>query len=123
VSRAKISPKDPITVSVDLSNAGAMAGDEVVQLYLTHPGVPGAPIRALEGFQRVHLDRGESKTVSFSLRDRDLSIVDEAGKHRILGGPVTVWVGGGQPVARPGLPKPPGAEAKFTITSEATLPD
>jgi beta-glucosidase len=123
VSRAKISPKDPITVSVDLSNAGAMAGDEVVQLYLTHPGVPGAPIRALEGFQRVHLDRGESKTVSFSLRDRDLSIVDEAGRHRILGGPVTVWVGGGQPVARPGLPKPPGAEAKFTITSEATLPN
>ena len=123
VDRAKISPKDSVTVSVDVRNSGAMAGDEVVQLYLTHPGVPGAPIRALKGFQRVHLDRGESKTVSFSLRDRDLGIVDEAGKHRIVRGTVNAWIGGGQPIARPGLPNAAGAQTKFTITSGAILPD
>jgi beta-glucosidase len=100
-----------------------MPGDEVVQLYLTHPGITGAPVRALKGFQRIHLDRGEKKTVSFVLRDRDLSIVDEAGKHRIVPGNVAVWIGGGQPTARPGLPKPAGAQTQFTITSEATLPD
>ena len=55
VDHAKISAKDGAKISVDVTNTGAMAGDEVVQLYLTHPGVAGAPIRALKGFQRVHL--------------------------------------------------------------------
>jgi beta-glucosidase len=123
VDHAKISAKQQVTLFVDVTNSGSMPGDEVVQLYLTHPGITGAPVRALKGFQRIHLDRGEKKTVSFVLRDRDLSIVDEAGKHRIVPGNVAVWIGGGQPTARPGLPKPAGAQTQFTITSEATLPD
>ena len=49
-----------MTVSVDVTNTGAMDGDEVVQLYATHPDVPGAPNRALVGFERVHLARGET---------------------------------------------------------------
>ena len=52
-----------------------------------------------------------------------LSIVDDAGKHRIAPGAVDIWVGGGQPVARFGLPKPSGAQTKFTITSGVELPD
>jgi beta-glucosidase len=111
------------TVSVEVANTGAVAGDEVVQLYLTHEGIPGAPLRALAGFQRVHLERGEKKTVSFTLRDRALSIVDEAGKRRIVPGTVRVWVGGGQPVSRTGLAKAAGAEAQFVITGDAMLPD
>jgi beta-glucosidase len=110
-------------VSVDVTNTGAMAGDEVVQLYLTHSGVAGAPIRALQGVQRVHLARGATKTVSFSLQDRALSIVDADGKRRIVPGTVNVWIGGGQPVVRSGLPKTSGAATKFNIASEATLPD
>ena len=123
VDNANVAADGAVTVSVDVANTGAMAGDEVVQLYLTHPGVAGAPLRALQGFQRVHLARGQRKTVSFKLHDRDLSIVDEAGKHRIVPGKVEVWVGGGQPVVRSGLPKTAGAQTEFTITSEATLPD
>jgi beta-glucosidase len=111
------------TVSVEVANTGAVAGDEVVQLYLTHEGIPGAPLRALAGFQRVHLERGEKKTVSFTLRERALSIVDETGKRRIVPGTVRVWVGGGQPVSRTGLAKAAGAEAQFVITGDATLPD
>ena len=112
-----------VNVSVDVANSGAGDGDEVVQLYLTHPGVAGAPLRALRGFRRLHLERGQHETVSFTLRDRDLSTVDEAGKHRIVPGKVQIWVGGGQPVVRSGLPKPSGATAEFTIASEASLPD
>ncbi len=123
VDHARVSAKDAVTVSVDVANTGAQAGDEVVQLYFTHKGVAGAPLRALRGFQRVHLDRGEKKTVSFSLRDRDLSIVDEAGKRRIVPGTVTVWIGGGQPVRRSGLPETAGGRTQFVITSDATLPD
>ena len=123
VSQDNVSADGGETISMDVINSGAMAGDEVVQLYVAHTGVGGTPLRALKGVQRVHLDRGQKKTVTFTLHDRDLSIVDEAGKHRVVPGVVDVWVGGGQPVARTGLPKPSGAQAKFSITSGAELPD
>jgi beta-glucosidase len=122
VDSTGLSSNHSVNVSVDVSNIGAMAGDEVVQLYLTHPGVAGAPLRALKGFQRIHLDRSEKKTVVFTLRDRELSLVDDAGRHRILPGKVDLWIGGGQPTTRPGLPKTAGVSGQFTITQEATLP-
>ncbi len=123
VDHANVSAKDAITISVDVKNTGSMAGDEVVQLYISHPGVAGAPLRALQGFQRLHFEPGEKKTVKFVLRGRDLSIVDESGKHRIVPGNVEAWIGGGQPIATSSLAKPAGAATHFAITSEATLPD
>jgi len=123
VDHAEATSSDGATISVDVTNTGTMAGDEVVQIYLTHRRVAGAPLRALAGFQRLHFERGETKTVSFQLRERDLSIVDEAGKRRIVPGKVGVWIGGGQPVSRPGLPKAAGAQTQLTITRESTLPD
>ncbi len=122
VDQEKVAGPRGVTVSVDVTNTGKVAGDEVVQLYLTHEGISGAPLRSLQGFQRVHLAPGQKQTVSFRLQGRQLSIVDEAGTHKIVSGPVRVWVGGGQPVSRPGLPKMAGAEARFTITGETTLP-
>ena len=123
VDHAEATSSDGATISVDVTNTGTMAGDEVVQLYLTHRGVAGAPLRALTGFQRVHLERGETKAVSFQLRERDLSVVDEAGKRRIVPGKVDVWTGGGQPVSRSGLLKAAGAQTQLTVTRESTLPD
>jgi beta-glucosidase len=124
VDTAGLSTNHSVAVTVDVTNAGAMAGDEVVQLYLTHAGIAGAPLRALQGFQRLHLDRGEKKTVTFTLRDRELSLVDDAGRHRILPGKVELWIGGGQPAARAGLPKTSsGVSSQFVIAQEATLPD
>jgi beta-glucosidase len=123
VDHANISAKDSVTVSVEIKNTGTMAGDEVVQLYLTHSGITGTPLRALRGFERVHLERGEKRTVKFVLRDRDLSIVDESGKRRIVAGKVNAWIGGGQPIATSSLAKPAGAETQFAITGEAILPD
>jgi beta-glucosidase len=109
-----------VTLSVDVSNTGGKAGDEVVQVYLTHPGVPGAPLRALKGFRRIHLEPGQKQTVQFTLRDRDLSIVDESGQRRIVPGNVQVWIGGGQPAGRT---KPAGIAAQFTLDTAATLPE
>lgn len=123
LDHANISASEPVTISVEVKNTGSVAGDEVVQLYLTHLGVHGAPLRSLAGFLRIHLDRGEKRTVEFVLRERDLSVVDEAGKHRVIPGKVDVWIGGGQPVATSNVAKPAGGAAQFTITSEATLPD
>lgn len=112
-----------VTLSVNVKNTGRLAGEEVVQLYLTHPGVAGAPLRSLQGFQRIQLQPGEEKTVQFVLRDRDLSIVDDAGKRRIVPGEVKAWIGGGQPIATAATAKPPGSETGFRITGEAALPD
>lgn len=111
------------SVSVRVTNASSVPGDEVVQLYLSHPGVDGAPIRALVGLQRIHLAASASQTVTFTLHDRDISTVDENGVRRLVPGPVDVWIGGGQPIAGPGQPLTNGASAKFTITSAATLDD
>ena len=123
VDRSEISASEPVKISADVTNAGALAGDEVVQLYLSRPGVAGAPRRALRGFSRIHLERGQTQSVQFVLRDRDLDLVDADGRHRVVAGPVEVWIGGGQPVARAGLAPPAGAHTRFTITSSATLPD
>ena len=111
------------SVSVRVTNAGPVAGDEVVQLYLSHPGVEGAPIRALAGFQRVHLAAGASQTVNFNISPRDLSIVDEAGVRRVVAGSVEAWVGGGQPIAGPGQAASKGASLRFTISGSAVLPE
>ena len=123
VSQAQVAADGAVTASVRVSNASSVPGDEVVQVYLSHPGVDGAPIRALAGFQRIHLDAGASKTAEFTLRDRDLSVVDEAGARRIVPGAVDVWIGGGQPVAGPGQPQTKGSHITFTITSGAILPE
>jgi beta-glucosidase len=110
-------------ISVDVSNSGSMAGDEVVELYLTHEQVAGAPLRALEGFQRIHLAPGQKQRVIFTLRDRQVSTVDAAGTRRIIPGKIDVWMGGGQPVSRAGQMKPAGIATQFTITAGATLPN
>jgi beta-glucosidase len=111
-----------ITVSVDVTNSGGMDGDEVVQLYVTRPGVDGAPIRALQGFRRLHLARGATQRVDFVLSDRALSVVAADGTRRVDPGQVEIWVGGGQPVARAGLAQAPGARLSFAVTGSAVLP-
>jgi beta-glucosidase len=123
VDHPEVSASQAQALSVAVANTGAMESDEVVQVYVSHPGVAEAPRRALQGFARIHLDRGEKRTVQFVLRGRDLGVVDESGKHIIVPGDVRVWIGGGQPGARAGLPETAGAEIGFKITDSASLPD
>ena len=121
ITPGQVSPGTVVTVSALVRNSSSAAGDEVVELYLSHPGVDSAPIRALVGFERIHLAASASQSVSFTLHDRDLSLVDDRGVRRIIPGPVEVWIGGGQPVSGPGQPPTQGVSAKFTIASAATL--
>ena len=88
---------DLLDASATVTNTGKIAGDEVVQLYLKFPDVPGAPIRALRGFQRIHLEAGAQQKVDFHLNPRDLSIVTELGDIIVAQGKYTVSIGGGQP--------------------------
>ncbi len=122
-SSESVAADGTMIISAEVTNRGAMDSDEVVQLYLAHPGVTGAAIRELRGFQRIHLARGQSRKILFSLRDRDLSIVDAEGKRRIVSGTVDAWIGGGQPSATDAKNGTTGVRTQFKITSESTLPD
>ncbi len=77
---------DPLAVEVDVKNTSQKAGDEVIQIYLTFPKLPGAPLRALRGFAHIHLDAGESRHVQLALQPRDLSYVNDAGDRLITAG-------------------------------------
>jgi beta-glucosidase len=89
----------PIRVSVEVQNTGARAGDEVVQLYVRHPGATGRVARhALEGFRRINLAAGAKQTVQFTLSPRQLSRVDAQARRVEAPGKVQVFVGGGQPL-------------------------
>jgi beta-glucosidase len=105
-------------VEVTVTNTGKLAGDEVAQLYLNFPGVAGAPLKALRGFRRVHLDPGASEKVQFELQPRDLSIVTEAGQVVVPEGEYTVSIGGGQP----GTGAPSVSHA-MRVNSSLTLPE
>jgi beta-glucosidase len=83
--------------NVMVTNAGKVAGDEVVQLYLKFPPVKGAPLIALRGFERIHLEPGASQKVHFQLRARDLGMVTEEGNPIVGQGDYTISIGGGQP--------------------------
>jgi beta-glucosidase len=115
---ADVAAGDPVTAEVTVTNTGSRAGDEVVELYLTFPDVKGAPLRALRGFTRVHLDAGASQKVQFELKERDLSMVTETGDPVIAEGPYTITIGGGQPDTGG-----PVVTGNFRVKGQVTLPE
>jgi beta-glucosidase len=89
---------DGKTITVEVQNTGARAGDEVVQAYLLPRDPPAyAPRRWLAAFARVSLAAGERRTVSLALPPDALTLVDARGARQPLTGAVDVAVGGGQP--------------------------
>ncbi len=115
---ALIDAGDPLNVSVTVTNTGKVAGDEVAELYLKFPDVPGRPDIALRGFQRIHLEPGASQVVNFHLKPRDLSMVTGAGDIIVAQGEYTVSVGGGQPGTGA-----PAVSGNFEINGQIMLPD
>ena len=113
-----INAGDPLIAEVTVANTGMREGDEVVQLYLSFPDVPGAPLRALRGFKRVHLKSGESQNVRFELKDRDLSMVTEAGEPIIAEGKYSLSIGGGQLAT-----SAPTVMGSFQVKGTKTLPE
>jgi beta-glucosidase len=81
ISKDNITPNDKITVSVDVKNAGYYDGDEVVQVYMRTPDSPASlqrPIKRLEGFSRVTIPAGQTKTVQIDIDCADLWFWDMA---------------------------------------------
>jgi beta-glucosidase len=115
---SSVAAGSPLIAEATVTNSGKQSGDEVAQLYLTFPSVAGAPLKALRGFKRVHLEPGASQKVRFELSPRDMSIVTEAGDPTVAEGAYTVSVGGGQPGT--GAPIVTG---KFSVKGSQKLPE
>ena len=86
----------PNGVTVTVENTGNRAGDEVVQVYIAKPDAKiFRPAQELKGFLRVHLEAGESRTVTIPLDDKAFRYWnDPAGRWAVEGGSYEVRVGG-----------------------------
>jgi beta-glucosidase len=114
----QVAAGSPLVAEATITNTGKMAGDEVAQLYLTFPKVAGAPLKALRGFQRIHLEPGAKQTVKFELSPRDMSMVTEAGDPVVAEGAYTLSVGGGQPGT-----SAPVVTGNFNVQGTQKLPE
>jgi beta-glucosidase len=82
-------------IAVSVKNVGNRDGDEVVQLYVRDVvGSVTTPIRALKGFERVHIPAGERRTVTFKQGERELSLIDRQLRRVVEAGLFEGYVGG-----------------------------
>jgi beta-glucosidase len=117
IASPKVKAGESVIVEGDVQNTGSLAGDEVVELYLSQPRGFDTPQRVLAGFKRVRLDPGQSTHVSFTIDPRSLGQVDKKGNRVIASGKYTVSLGGAQP--REGASVQTG---KFKVSGKAELP-
>jgi beta-glucosidase len=95
VSPETIPVSGKVSVTVDVRNEGDRAGDEVVQLYVRDlVGSTTTPVKALRGFQRIHLKPGEKRTVTFQLGPHDLQLLNREMRWVVEPGEFEVMVGG-----------------------------
>ncbi|HET8861984.1 MAG TPA: beta-glucosidase BglX [Solirubrobacterales bacterium] len=94
LSSSTVSKNRSLQASVTVTNTGSRKGDEVVQLYLHDPVASiSQPIRRLRGFERVTLDPGQARTVSFTLDKSDFGFYDNRGKLVVEPGQIDVYAG------------------------------
>ncbi len=88
------SANDVVRVAVDVTNVGALAGDEVVQLYINDVVASCTrPVKQLAGFKRVPLVPGETRRLTFHLDLTQLAFFDQAMRFVVEPGSVRVMVG------------------------------
>lgn len=94
LSSKTISPSDSVEVSFTLRNTGSRKGDEVVQLYIRDV-LSSITVyeKVLRGFERVSLEPGESKEVSFTLAPKDLGLLDVDFRRIVEPGEFEIMIG------------------------------
>ena len=95
LSSASLSNGGSIQASVTVTNSGGVAGEEVVQLYIHDKiGSLSRPVKELKGFEKIALNPGESKVVTFQISDEQLSFYRANGTFGVEPGDFTVFIGG-----------------------------
>lgn len=95
LSNDSMNEKDKITASVTVTNTGNYDADEIVQMYIRDMvGSVARPVKELKGFERIHLKKGESRTVSFDITAEQLKFYNSALNWVCEPGEFEVMVGG-----------------------------
>lgn len=95
INKAAFAKGEPVQVSVDITNSGNYDGKEVAQLYIQDVAASLArPIKELKGFELIDLKKGETKTVTFALTDKELGFFDNDGNYLVEAGIFKIMVGG-----------------------------
>src|SRR5208283_679982 len=117
IATSQVNAGNPVKVQADVRNTGAVAGDEVVELFRSQPLGVEIPLRVLAGFKRVHLAPGQSAHVSLTIDPRSLGQVDQKGNRVIVPGEYSVSLGGAQPQDAASV-----LIGKFNVAGTAELP-
>jgi beta-glucosidase len=104
-----------LTITAQVENTGNRDGDETVEIYLLPKSIIGAPLRTLIGFQRIHLRKGEKKSIELTISPRQLSLVGRDGKRSVQGGDYELYLGGGPPSHDTGVSLPLRIEGSSVI--------
>jgi beta-glucosidase len=96
LDRSSVTADESLTVSVEVTNQGSAAADEVVQLYIhQRHGSASRPVRELKGFERISLDAGEARSVRFTLGPAELRYWNAEARDWVQDASTfDVWVGG-----------------------------
>lgn len=119
--KKETSAGEDLEISATVKNAGKIAGDEVVQLYLSDSQASvSVPIRNLVGVQRINLKPGEVRRVSFKVAARQMSAVMNDGRRIVEPGEFTFSVGGKQPGFSGSADAPTTGlvQGKFSVTGK-----
>lgn len=89
-----LEPGGTLTASAQLKNTGSRAGTEVAQLYIRALAFAGGarPVRELKGFQKILLQPGETRDVTFTLSSKELGFYDADGHWIVQPGEYRVWI-------------------------------
>jgi beta-glucosidase len=94
LSSGTVSRNGSVRVSMDVTNTGSRAGDDVAQVYIHDPVASiSQPVRRLRGFQRVTLAPGATQTVTFTLDKSDFGFYDNRGRFVVEPGEIDVYGG------------------------------
>ena len=95
LEKAKIATSDSVKVNVDVTNNSDLKGDEIVQLYIRDlVSSVTRPVKELKAFERISLERGETKNIQFIITPEKLKFYDINMNYRVEEGEFNIMVGG-----------------------------
>lgn len=110
LSASEISASGSLVVTADVTNTGSRSGEEVVQLYIRDSVASATrPVKQLGGFDKIYLEAGQTKRISFTVTSADLAFYDSNMNYVVEPGEFKVWVG---PNCREGL------EGSFKVVAD-----
>ena len=95
INKTAFAKGEAVKVSVEVTNSGNFDGKEVVQLYIHDVAASLArPVKELKGFELIELKKGETKTVTLTLTDKELGFYNNDGNYLVEPGTFKIMVGG-----------------------------